>query len=189
MRRATRRPPKAAGVLEQVVMAGSSKGLRGTNIFEYAFATVPSPPSRWISSWPRRPRDWKPDSAGDEPWLVRLRCSISRGDPGHARRTSRCSASAPWASDRALPQSTAGCWPTATPPPSPAGSRTTELATAVHLHYWDGMTMEEVGEFIGTPAGTVKSRLHRARELLRTEVGDLGLLDAIASSHSRTRAG
>ncbi len=64
-----------------------------------------------------------------------------------------------------------------------------DLGAAVQLHYWDGMTMAEAGELIGVPAGTVKSRLHRARELLRSDVGDLGLLDAIASSHSRTRAG
>ena len=62
-----------------------------------------------------------------------------------------------------------------------------ELQTAVHLHYWEGLTMGEIGEILDIPAGTVKSRLHRARDLLRDEVTDLELLDAVSSSSSLRR--
>lgn len=56
-----------------------------------------------------------------------------------------------------------------------------DLQTAVQLHYWEGLTMGEIGDVLGVPAGTVKSRLHRARELLRAEVCGLNLLEAAAS--------
>ena len=36
----------------------------------------------------------------------------------------------------------------------------------VHLHYWMECSMEETGELLGIPAGTVKSYLYRARQLL-----------------------
>jgi RNA polymerase sigma factor (sigma-70 family) len=42
-----------------------------------------------------------------------------------------------------------------------------DLQIALELHYWEGMSVGEVGEVLGVPAGTVKSRMHRARELLR----------------------
>jgi RNA polymerase sigma-70 factor (ECF subfamily) len=40
----------------------------------------------------------------------------------------------------------------------------------VHLHYWLGHTVTEIGELLGLPAGTVKSHLHRGRERLRKEL-------------------
>ena len=38
--------------------------------------------------------------------------------------------------------------------------------SALHLHYWMGLTVAEVGETLGVPEGTVKSYLHRARAKL-----------------------
>lgn len=37
----------------------------------------------------------------------------------------------------------------------------------VHLHYWMGESVEEIALTLAIPAGTVKSHLHRARNLLR----------------------
>lgn len=44
------------------------------------------------------------------------------------------------------------------------------------LHYWAGFHVDEVGHLLHVPAGTIKSRLHRARQLLRRELSE-GLLD------------
>lgn len=49
-----------------------------------------------------------------------------------------------------------------------------DLQIALELHYWEGMTVGEVSEVLGIPPGTVKSRLHRARELLRDQLEALG---------------
>jgi RNA polymerase sigma-70 factor (ECF subfamily) len=38
------------------------------------------------------------------------------------------------------------------------------------LHYWADLSLEQIAARIGTPLGTVKSRLHRARNRLRTEL-------------------
>ncbi len=38
---------------------------------------------------------------------------------------------------------------------------------AVHLFYGEDLSMEEIGSVLGIPAGTVKSRLHHAREALK----------------------
>ncbi len=45
-----------------------------------------------------------------------------------------------------------------------------ERRAVLHLHYWMGHTVAEIGELLGLPAGTVKSHLHRARETLREEL-------------------
>ena len=39
--------------------------------------------------------------------------------------------------------------------------------TAVHLFYYEGYSVEEIGRMTDTKAATVKSHLHRAREALR----------------------
>jgi RNA polymerase sigma factor (sigma-70 family) len=42
-----------------------------------------------------------------------------------------------------------------------------ELQVAVELHYWEDVSVGELAEIQGVPPGTVKSRLFRARGLLR----------------------
>jgi RNA polymerase sigma factor (sigma-70 family) len=42
-----------------------------------------------------------------------------------------------------------------------------EHQIVVQLFYWEDLSIEEVAEIAGVPPGTVKSRLHRARALLR----------------------
>jgi RNA polymerase sigma factor (sigma-70 family) len=41
---------------------------------------------------------------------------------------------------------------------------------ALVLFQYEGLTLEEVAHVVGTDVGTVKSRLHRARERLRREL-------------------
>lgn len=42
-----------------------------------------------------------------------------------------------------------------------------ELQVLLELYYWEDLGMEELGQALGVPPGTVKSRLFRARALLR----------------------
>jgi RNA polymerase sigma-70 factor (ECF subfamily) len=69
---------------------------------------------------------------------------------------------------------------------------------ALELFYWEGLGVAEIGHVLDVPVGTVKSRLHRARAQLRTElerVGKddplyattLGELDAWESARDRQR--
>jgi RNA polymerase sigma factor (sigma-70 family) len=64
----------------------------------------------------------------------------------------------------------------ARPPADPADALSLEDALArlpeqqratVVLYYWDGFSVPEIAEIEGVPAGTVKSRLYGAREVLR----------------------
>jgi len=42
---------------------------------------------------------------------------------------------------------------------------------AVQLFYGEGMSVEEIAMVLNIPAGTVKSRLHHAREALKLQLG------------------
>ncbi|PRP90532.1 ECF RNA polymerase sigma-E factor [Enhygromyxa salina] len=41
---------------------------------------------------------------------------------------------------------------------------------ALELHYWEAMTAAEIGEVLGVPLGTAKTRLRRAKQLLEAEL-------------------
>jgi RNA polymerase sigma-70 factor (ECF subfamily) len=45
-----------------------------------------------------------------------------------------------------------------------------DLQSTLELHYWEDLTTAEIGAVLGVAAGTVKWRLHRARELLREHI-------------------
>lgn len=49
----------------------------------------------------------------------------------------------------------------------------TDLQMAVGLFYWEGMGAAELGEVFGVPASTMRSRLARARQLLREQIESL----------------
>lgn len=40
------------------------------------------------------------------------------------------------------------------------------------LHYIEGYSVDEIGRILKIPAGTVKSRLHTGRRLLKEDIGD-----------------
>ena len=42
-----------------------------------------------------------------------------------------------------------------------------DLQMTLELHYWEELSVDEVAEALSVPPGTVKSRLHRGRNLLR----------------------
>ena len=46
-----------------------------------------------------------------------------------------------------------------------------KLRTAVHLHYAEGYSTEEIAALLGVPAATVRTRLHRARRQLKDLLG------------------
>ena len=48
-----------------------------------------------------------------------------------------------------------------------------EHQIVLELYYWEGMTAAEVGEMLGVPLGTAKTRLRRAKQLLAAEISDL----------------
>lgn len=45
-----------------------------------------------------------------------------------------------------------------------------DLQIAVELHYWEEMRIDDIAVVIGIPPGTVKSRLNRARRLVREQI-------------------
>jgi RNA polymerase sigma factor (sigma-70 family) len=47
-----------------------------------------------------------------------------------------------------------------------------ELQIAVELHYWEGLSIGELADVLGIPGGTVKTRLFRARALMRDTLAD-----------------
>ena len=46
--------------------------------------------------------------------------------------------------------------------------------TAIYLHYYEGYSTKEIAEIIGVPAATVRTRLRRAREQLKTGLKEAG---------------
>lgn len=48
-----------------------------------------------------------------------------------------------------------------------------EIQIALELFYWEELSVEEIASAVETPPGTVKSRLHRGRTLLRKTLAEL----------------
>lgn len=47
-----------------------------------------------------------------------------------------------------------------------------KLRSAVYLYYYEEYSVEEISAILAVPPGTVKSRLHRARNILKCEIKD-----------------
>lgn len=45
-----------------------------------------------------------------------------------------------------------------------------DLQLAVELRYWEELSLEEISEVVDAPLNTIKTRLHRARGRLATEI-------------------
>ena len=52
----------------------------------------------------------------------------------------------------------------------------------LELHYWENMAVADIAEVLGIAPGTVKSRLHRAREQLRKRIGEIEADPALIES-------
>ena len=52
------------------------------------------------------------------------------------------------------------------------------------LHYQNGLSVEEIADVVECPIGTVKSRLHYARESLRRTLGDGALMNELAHGYA-----
>lgn len=46
-----------------------------------------------------------------------------------------------------------------------------KLRTAVHLHYAEGYSTQEIAQLLGVPAATIRTRLRRARLTLKNLLG------------------
>jgi len=60
-----------------------------------------------------------------------------------------------------------------------------DLQVALELSYWEGMTDRELAASLSIPAGTLKSRLRHARQLLEAEMAAI----ARAPEHLRSTMG
>ncbi len=58
----------------------------------------------------------------------------------------------------------------------------TELQSLLELHYWEGLSVEELGAVFELAPGTVKSRMHRARGLLQQEMGRVAASPSLLKS-------
>jgi RNA polymerase sigma-70 factor (ECF subfamily) len=48
-----------------------------------------------------------------------------------------------------------------------------EMQVALELHYWEGMTVNEISEVVDAATGTIKRRLQRARQRLDELIAEL----------------
>ena len=57
-----------------------------------------------------------------------------------------------------------------------------DVQVLLELFYWEDLTSAEIAEVMGAPHGTIRSRLRRARELLRERVEQLATTPALITS-------
>ena len=60
-----------------------------------------------------------------------------------------------------------------------------DAQVALELHYWEAMTAAEIGEVLGVPLGTAKTRLRRAKQLLEVELRELDAGLAVEATGTR----
>jgi len=51
-----------------------------------------------------------------------------------------------------------------------------EYRSPVFLYYWHGLSVAEIAQILGLPEGTVKTRLHRARAMIRARLVEEGVI-------------
>lgn len=56
------------------------------------------------------------------------------------------------------------------------------IQMALELYYWEQLAEKEIAAVLDIPQGTVKSRLHRGREMLREHIADLAQTPALLES-------
>ncbi len=57
-----------------------------------------------------------------------------------------------------------------------------DMQLTLELFYWEGLAVAEIGHVLEVPAGTIKSRLHRARGLLKERIDTLEPAPELAQS-------
>ncbi len=65
------------------------------------------------------------------------------------------------------------------------GELTLNQRVVVALHYLSGLSLEEIADILDCPLGTVKSRLHYARENLRHQLETANLPGEVAHGYAR----
>lgn len=59
-----------------------------------------------------------------------------------------------------------------------------DLQWVIELHYWEKPSSSEIAEVLDIPAGTVRSRLRRAREQIEVELCKLASVEVAAATVS-----
>ena len=109
-------------------------------------------------------RDW--DSEHMKAWL--LRTTVNRCADLHRFRLRRPVLALEEIPELARPadEKAAGLWDAVARLPE-------KLRTAVHLHYAEGYSTEEIAALLEVPPATVRTRLHRARRQLKDLLGGM----------------
>lgn len=112
----------------------------------------------------QRAEDW--DGEHTKAWLIRT--TLNRCADLHRFRLRRPVLALEDIPELARPadDSAAGLWDAVARLPE-------KLRTAVHLHYAEGYSTEEIAALLGVPSATVRTRLHRARRQLKDLLGGM----------------
>ena len=112
----------------------------------------------------QRTEDW--DGEHTKAWLIRT--TLNRCADLHRFRLRRPVLALEDIPELARPadDSAAGLWDAVARLPE-------KLRTAVHLHYAEGYSTEEIAALLGVPSATVRTRLHRARRQLKDLLGGM----------------
>ena len=57
-----------------------------------------------------------------------------------------------------------------------------DMQATIELFYWEDLSIAEVAEILEVPPGTIKSRLARARDVIRDALAELGIPEAVRES-------